>query len=129
MLYLFTLAKRSFLIVQSKAVTVCLCLYGQCIVSVSLVSILPIIIKIIMHNITIAFKSMWWQWLRWDGGCFFERLSDGSPRGNYTFSPPYHLCKNARTYTHKKTHRHYYHGVGYILNRGVCEPIGEHTCI
>ena len=102
MLILFTHAKCSFLIVQTMAVSNMFVLIAHWLCSVSLVSILPINTQNIMHHIVIPFKSMWCAWLRWGGGCFFERLGDGFYYGYRTFSPPYPFSKNTPLPTTKK---------------------------
>jgi hypothetical protein len=58
---------------------------------VSLLSISQIFINYMLDVIIIPFKSMWWQWFAWGGGCFFERFSDGFYSGYNTFSPAYPL--------------------------------------
>jgi len=91
--------------------------------SVSLVSIYQIFINYMLDVIVIPFKSMWWQWFSWGGGCFFERLGDGFYYGYRTFSPPYLLCTTSLPTTNKKNPTALViRGWGYFLKNGVvCE--------
>jgi len=108
--------------VQSKAVSNMFMLIADCNLAISLVSILPIITSHVWHVIKMPFKTIWCAWLRWVRGCFFERIFFCNYNGYRTFSPAYPIFKNARTCTHKKTHRPSCQGVGLFLKIGVvCE--------
>ena len=130
MLDIFTHAICSFRIVQSKAVSNVFMLIAHWFGMVCLVSILQIITNKSQYVTVIPFKSMWYAWLRGDGGCFFERIFFCNYNGYRTFSPPYPFSKTSLPTTKNNPTAlvirgwgTFFKGVGWYANAS------EHTCI